>query len=178
MERAKLINITGVASKESQRGSSLLEGIAYLAIAALIILGAIALLVGAFSGADSNRTQTELSAIRTGIKKLYMGSSSTYGTGSLLPELITSKVLPGTLSVSGTSVTNSWGGAVLIDGAGPSFTVSYGSVPQDICIQLVSGGGDWKGITVNGTALAIPATPAQANAACSTNSNTVDWTAS
>src|SRR6185369_7368689 len=86
--------------RSRQRGTSLLEGIAYLAIAALVILGAVALLVGAFSGANTNRTQTELSSIRTGVKKLFMGSAGTYGTASLLPELITSKVLPGTLAVN------------------------------------------------------------------------------
>jgi hypothetical protein len=163
---------------QRERGTSLLEGIAYLAIAALIILGAIALLVSAFSGANSNRTQTELSSIRTGVKKLYMGSASSYGNASLLPELITSKVLPGTLSVNGSSVVNAWGGAVLVDGAGPAFNISYGSVPQDICVQVVSGGGDWSSVSVNGSALAVPATPAQAGAACSSNVNTVVWTAS
>jgi hypothetical protein len=161
-----------------QRGTSLLEGIAYLAIAALVILGAVSLLVGAFSGANSNRTQTELSSIRTGVKKLFMGSAGTYGAASLLPELISSKVLPGTLSVNGTNVANAWGGAVLVTGAGASFTVSYGSVPQDVCVSVVSGGGDWSSITVNGTAVPVPATPAQASTACASNSSTIIWTAS
>jgi hypothetical protein len=168
----------GAGCSTSQRGTSLLEGIAYLAIAALVILGAIALLVSAFSGANTNRTATELSSLRTGVKKLYMGNASSYGNASLLPELISSKVLPGTLSVNGGAVVNSWGGQVLVDGVGPSFTITYGSVPQDVCVQVVSSGGDWNGVSVNGGALPVPATPAQAGAACGTNANTVVWTAS
>ena len=172
--------LTFVQSRKAfrQRGTSLLEGIAYLAIAALIILGAVALLIGAFSGANTNRTQTEISSIRTGVKKLFMGNAATYGNASLLPELIASKILPGTLSVNGTNVVNAWGGAVLVTGSGPSFTISYGSMPQDVCVNVVSGGGDGLGITVNGTAVAVPATPAQASTACATNSSTVVWTAS
>ncbi|HEX6705203.1 MAG TPA: type 4 pilus major pilin [Albitalea sp.] len=167
------------AARSRQRGTSLLEGIAYLAIAALVILGAIALLVSAFSGANSNRTQSELSSIRTGVKKLYMGSASTYGSASLMPQLISSKVLPGTLTVdSSGGVINAWGGPVLVNGAGATFTISYGAVPQDICVQVVSGGGDWSAVSVNGAGVSVPSTPTQASAACTGSSNTVVWTAS
>jgi hypothetical protein len=181
MKRFTSINtfVRGAGVRARQRGTSLLEGIAYLAIAALIILGAIALLVSAFSGANTNRTQSELSSIRTGVKKLYMGSASSYGNASLLPEIIASKVLPGTLTVdSSSNVINAWGGAVLVNGAGATFTISYGSVPQDICVQVVSGGGDWNAVSVNGAAVAVPATPTQASSACTSNPNTVVWTAS
>jgi hypothetical protein len=56
-----------------------------------------------------------------------------------------------------------------------SFTISYANVPQAVCINAVSAGGSWTGITV-GNALALPVTPAAAQAACSGATNTIVWT--
>ncbi len=170
--------VVGHGVRRKQRGTSLLEGIAYLAIAALVILGAVALLMGAFSGANTNRTETEIASIRTGVKKLFMGSAVGYGTASLLPELSSAKVLPRTLVVDNNNATNTFGGAVVVTGTGATFTISYAAVPQDVCVSVVSAGGDWTALSVNGNALSVTATPAQASAACSTATNTIVWTAS
>ena len=55
-----------------QRGASLLEGIAYLGIAAIVVLGAVSLLTGAFGSAKANQTTEEVVAIRTSVRKLYL----------------------------------------------------------------------------------------------------------
>ena len=65
-----------------QRGASLLEGIAYLGIAAIVVLGAVSLLTGAFGSAKANQTTEEVVAIRTAVRKLYIGQ--TYPVGSLV----------------------------------------------------------------------------------------------
>lgn len=162
-----------------QRGASLLEGIAYLGIAAIVILGAVSLLMGAFSSAQTNRSSEEVISIRTGVKKLYMGQSAAYGDGSLNAQLGTAKVFPTTLAVTGADVTNTWNGAVLVTGAGSNFTISYAAVPQDVCINLVSGNTGWVNVAVNGgDAIAeFPVTPAAATTACSATANTIVWTA-
>jgi hypothetical protein len=64
--------------RRAQRGATLLEAIAYLGIAAIVVIGAIALLNGAFSSASSNQTAEQVTAIQTGIKKLYMGQTNGY----------------------------------------------------------------------------------------------------
>jgi hypothetical protein len=159
-----------------ERGTSLLESLAYLGIAALIILGAIALLTGAFSSSNSNTAEQQISAIRSGVKKLYAGQPSGYGTGSQLATLVPAKVFPASLTIGGTTaaptVTNTFGGAVDVIGASSSFQVSYAGVPRDVCVNLVAVNSDWTSVQVNGgTALSTPVTPTAATSACSVTSS-------
>lgn len=164
-----------------QRGASLLEGIAYLGIAAIVILGAVSLLTGAFSSAQTNRSAEEVVSIRTGVKKLYMGQSAAYGTESMNGNLIAAGVFPSTLSLNKTSnsVLNTWNGSVDVIGGSNTFTIAYDSVPQDVCINMVSGGTGWTQVEVNGAnpILAFPATPSAASTACSQAANKIVWTA-
>jgi hypothetical protein len=162
-----------------QRGASLLEGIAYLGIAAIIILGAVSLLSNAFGSAHTNRSYGELTSIRTGVKKLYMGQSAAFGMGELTETLIGAKVYPTSLFVSGNTVKNSWNGKIVVTGAGNTFTISYAAVPKDVCVNMVSGGNDWIALQVNeGAVLTPPITPTAATSACDGTSNTITWTAS
>lgn len=166
--------------RRSQQGVSLLEAIAFLGIAAVVILGAIALLNNGFSSANSNRAQEEVSAIRTGVKRLYMGQASSYGTSNMNATLISANVFPSTLATDAASgsVLNSWNGDVQVVGATATFLISYASVPKDVCINLVSANSDWLAVTVNGGgALALPVTPAAAETACNAAANTIQWTA-
>ena len=55
-------------SGKQQRGASLLEAIAYLGIAAVVVLGAVSLLNGAFGSAKSNQTNEEVVALRTPVR--------------------------------------------------------------------------------------------------------------
>lgn len=162
-----------------QRGASLLESIAFLGIAAVVILGAVALLLGSFSGANTNRSHQEVSSIRTGVKKLFMGQSASYGTSSLNATLVAAKVFPSTLAVDATgNVLNAWNGAVSVDGATANFTISYANVPKDVCINLATVNGDWLALEINGTAQTLPVAPTAAEAACSSaSSNDLVWTA-
>jgi type II secretory pathway pseudopilin PulG len=160
-----------------QHGASLLEAIAFLGIAAIVILGAIALLMSGFSGANTNRALEEVGAVRTGVKRLYMGQSASYGTEVLNPSLIAAKVFPTTLAVEGANVLNAWNGPVTVTGQTANFEINYANVPKDVCISMASSSGDWLGVTVNGTALTMPATPQSASDACTQASNDMAWTA-
>jgi hypothetical protein len=168
-----------------QRGASLLEGIAYLGIAAIVILGAVSLLTNAFSSAQTNRVVEELTALRTTVKKLYTGQPAGYGSGDLTATLISAKAHPATLTsnADGTELVNSWNGSVTVDGDSSTFTISYSGVPQNACINILSGATGWLSVTPNsGTAIAaFPITPAAAATACSVTSsagNTLDFEAS
>lgn len=165
-----------------QQGASLLESIAYLGVAAIVILGAVSLLTQSFASANTNRMLEEVVSIRTNVKRLYMGQSSGFGTDSLNSVLVTAKAFPSSMTISPPStVTNSWKGAVVVTGATQTFTISYDAVPQDVCANSVGaqGGSGWTSIAVNGAAaLTPPVTPAQAGAACNATTNTIVWTAS
>jgi len=161
-----------------QGGASLLEGIAYLGIAAIVVMGAISLLTGAFSSAKSNQANEEVIGLRTAVRKLYMGQ--TYPTTGVVSNLIAAKAVPGTLANGGTTLKNSWGGDVAIVGANAGFTITYPSVPKDVCISMLSGANGWTSINANaGTAMStFPLTAANATTLCSADDNSITYTSS
>jgi hypothetical protein len=163
--------------RRAQRGATLLEAIAYLGIAAIVVIGAIALLSGAFSSASSNQTAEQVTAIQTGIKKLYMGQANGYA-GLNTAVAISAGVIPTTLHIdtANNTVTDSWGGAVTITGAGAgSFTIEFDSIPSDVCVNAISAGGTWTAVSVGGTAQNVPVTPDAAQKACAASNNII-WT--
>lgn len=172
---------TNRRTPRSQRGASLLEVIAYLGIAAIVVLGAVSLLNSAFASAQSNRTLEEVVSIRTGVKRLYMGQASNYGTTEITTQMIAAGIMPATLSSSSTGAQNVWNGAVIIKGATTKFTISYANVPSAACIAVLSGATGWSSVaTGNATPIStFPITPAAAQTACDAgNANTITWTAS
>ncbi|WP_040502034.1 type 4 pilus major pilin [Herbaspirillum sp. YR522] len=161
-----------------QHGASLLEGIAYLGIAAIVVMGAISLLTGAFGSAKSNQANEEVIGLRTAVRKLYMGQ--TYPTTGIPALLQTAKAAPGTLAADGTTLKNSWGGTVDIVGAGTGFTITYPSVPKDVCVSMLSGANGWTSIKGNANAAVttFPVTAANATTQCSADDNSIVYTSS
>jgi X-X-X-Leu-X-X-Gly heptad repeat protein len=167
-------------SRHAQRGASLLEAIAYLGIAAIVVIGAVALLNGAFSSAGTNELAEQVNAIQTGVKKLYMGQTNGY-TGVTNDVLASAGVFPSTVPVNGGTATNTWGGTVNVTGVTTgTFQIDYTNIPTAVCINAVTSGGSWTSISVNGTAVTtLPLTPTQAQTDCSAgNANEVIWTSS
>ncbi|CAB3770839.1 hypothetical protein LMG29660_06738 [Burkholderia puraquae] len=159
-----------------ERGASLLESIAYLGVAAIVIVGAIALLGSAFSSANTNRLTEDLNAIQTGTKKLYMGQVNNYGTDSMNANLSAAKVFPGTLTQDDKGgVSNTWGGTVTVTGATQTFTVTYTKVPREVCVNTLTAGGSWKSAKISDKSVDYPVSPSVATGAC-TDSATIVWT--
>jgi hypothetical protein len=162
-----------------QRGASLLEGIAYLGIAAIVILGAVSLLTSAFSSAQTNRGAEEIVALRTAVKKLYMGQSAGYGNNTgITAQLISANAVPKSLTVDTTAstITNAWNGGVTVTGLTSQFKVEYTNVPKDVCINLITSSAGWSTLEVNDTA--TQPTPADATAKCTGATNKIEWIAS
>lgn len=160
-----------------QAGASLLEGIAYLGIAALVLIGAVALLNTAFSSANSNQLNQELSSIQTATRRLFMTTQGNFGTTDITTGLIGAGGFPQTLTVGTSTVTNVWGGAVTVTGNNADFTVEYTAVPRDVCVSsLTATTAGWAAVTVGGTSVTLPATPGAAAGACAATPNTIIWT--
>ena len=178
MKVLKNCEIRSDSALHRQHGASLLEGIAYLGIAAIVVMGAISLLTGAFSSAKSNQANEEVIGLRTAVRKLYMGQ--TYPTTDVVSTLITAKATPGTLANDGSTLKNSWGGTVAIVGSGTGFTITYPSVPKDVCVSMLSGTNGWTSVNANaGTAVtAFPVTATNATTLCSANDNSIVYTSS
>lgn len=165
-------------SAQWQRGASLLEAIAYLGVAAVVVLGAVSLLNGAFGSAKSNQTSEEVVSLRTAVRKLYLGQ--TYGTTSMNSSLVAASAVPSTLTRSGTDgITNSWGGTVTVMGATSAFTITYAGLPKDVCMNVVSGASGWTEISQGQKKVQeFPVKAASAQDVCNAASNAVTFTAS
>lgn len=175
MKKSILKKSQNLVRLHSERGASLLEGIAYLGIAAIVILGAVSLLTSAFGSAQANQTAQEIVSIRTAVKRLYMGQAASYGTADITARLIAARAFPTTLApnAAGTAVANAWNGSVTVTGSdgGATFMITYNGVPQDVCISIVSGATGWarisQGAGESNPITTFPATPAAANTVCS-----------
>jgi outer membrane murein-binding lipoprotein Lpp len=170
-------------SKRAQRGASLLEAIAYLGIAAIVVIGAVALLNGAFSSAGTNELAEDVNAIQAGVKKLYMGQTGGYANISI-STLAAAGALPSTIPASGATATNSFGGAVSVAStAGNTFTIEFDDVPSAVCINALTATGSWTQIQVTpssggsgATETTFPVTPAAATTACGTSgTDNITW---
>lgn len=168
-----------------QRGASLLEGIAYLGIAAVVVIGAVALMRGAFSNAQSNGLLQDVISIRTNIRKLYMGQGGTPYAAIALGPLVNAQAFPASVAtVAGppAAATNTWGGAIAVAAAagGSNFSITYPNVPQDVCINALTGTTGWISITVGAAAAIVqfPVAPAAASGACAAAANNITWVAS
>ncbi|WEF32247.1 type 4 pilus major pilin [Pseudoduganella chitinolytica] len=162
-----------------QRGASLLEAIAYLGVAAVVVLGAVSLLNGAFGSAKANQTSEEVVSLRTAVRKLYLGQ--TYGTdNNMNTALVAANVVPSTLTRGDAgSITNSWGGAVTVTGNTATFTISYAGLPKDVCMNVVSGASGWSSINQgNKKVESFPVKAADAEGVCNGTTNAVTFTAS
>jgi X-X-X-Leu-X-X-Gly heptad repeat protein len=168
-------------SWRAQRGASLLEAIAYLGIAAIVVIGAVALLNGAFSSAGTNELSEQVNAIQTGVKKLYMGQTNGYANVDTAV-LSAAGVFPSTIPVANGVASNTWGGTVTVTPVANNngeFTIAYTNVPAAVCINAVTAGGSWVSVQINGgAAQPAPVTPQQAQTDCGNGNATITWTSS
>lgn len=180
-ELASFVRPTG-QSRVKERGATLLEAIAFLGVAAIVMLGALSLFGNSFTTASSSRLVQETNAIATGVKALY-SSPGTGGYANLtMADLYNAQVFPSTLQATNSggnvTVTNQWGGAVTVTvGANSLPVLTYKNVPQSVCISTLVASNNWLSITVNTVAQASATlNVTQATAACSSStSNTMVW---
>lgn len=150
-----------------QRGMTLMELIASLAIMAVVIVGAVSLYGNANSSANTGTLVKDIMAVRSATQTLFQGQGG-YGSASLNSTLITANKVPGDLSVSGTTISTPLGGTLTVTGNTTNFTIATTNVPADVCTQLLTNlNTGWTSVQVGtSTALtAFPVTPAIATAA-------------
>lgn len=171
--------------KFRQSGMTLMELISSLAVIAAVVVGALALFTTADSSQKSTQLLTEVTALRASIKQLWTGQGSYGTTGTNLNGVLnTSKRIPSTIKVDDTTspvtLTHSLNGTINIVSQGTSFSMTITNIPTDVCVSLVTttGSSAWTGISVAGSAVALPPSPATAATACATNPSTIIFTSS
>lgn len=164
-----------------QAGVTLMELMMSLAIAALVVVGALSLYSGTSSTNTSTQLMKDIMGLRSATQQFFMGQGS-YGTASLNQALITANKVPGTMTVSGTSILTANGGQVTVTGATTNFTISVTNVDASVCSTVLANTSTgWSSVTVNGgsaiTAFPIsPLVSTSANACGGTAPFTITWT--
>jgi len=187
--RAKLVNIrAGI----KQRGVTLLELIAGLAVMAVIVVGALALFNAANTAQRGTQLTQDITALRSAVTQLWMGQG-TFSTGSLNVPLIASGRIPATLRATG-NVLNHPTGTIDVVGGGSSFHLVVTGLPQSVCMDVLTSATGWSGVRIaqpatppaqgtqliGGVTRTMPISPVDAASACTgtTNNNAIQFTGS
>lgn len=166
------------ANRRAQRGISLVEVIASLALVALVIGGALALLSSGNTSAQTTQMQRDLVSIRAATQQIYNGQGG-YGTGSLNSILINANRVPTTMSISGTTITHALNGTVTVTGNTANFTITVTNIPSDVCVGLVSGAAGYQSVQVgaNPVITTFPVPPGTSSSQCAGGPKTIVFTA-
>jgi len=132
--------------RRAQRGLTLIELIAGLAIMASVIVGALSLFSTTSTSQKATQVSTEVHGLRSAMSKLYSGMG-TFGTASMNQMLITAGKVPSTLRVSGTTISHGFGGNVVVTGATSFYHIQLTGVPQDACVEILTGSGTWDAVS-------------------------------
>lgn len=161
-----------------QRGVTLMELIASLAVMSVIVVGAVALYGSASSSEMSTTMSKDLNAIQAATKQIFNGQGTYGASGTNLNNiLVTAKKIPTTISVDTTTTPNTLthrnNGTINVESTGTSFKIAMTSIPVDVCIPLMTNASSWTSIQA-GTAAArtsFPIPPSTADADCQTGTN-------
>lgn len=160
-----------------QAGATLLEAISFLAVSAVVIIGAVSLVTSSFSSSDVNQHTTEITSLRTSIKGFFSGQGD-YTTATNA-NIIAAGLVPTTMKITGTTISNAFGGTVTVTGTAADFSIVSTNMKKDVCVKLVPTMNGFLGVKIgSGTEITtLPVTPAQAVTGCSGATNTVTFRA-
>lgn len=130
--------------RRQQRGATLLEAIAFLGIAAFVILGAVSLFDKAMTDSNVNAAIVDIQSVVQSIRKAYAGQSTFLGlTTDMIDQLGATPKNWSPLLTGGLSAKKSqFGGQVVIGSAdessvNDSFYIAYTNIPKGACTSLV-----------------------------------------
>lgn len=164
-----------------QKGLTLIEASVWFVIFALVIAGALKMWNIVSSEQTSTAMTSDVVALRSAMQQLYSGQGS-YGAANVNNTLAVANKIPTSIKVNTTTnpytLTNQQDGTINIVGNGTTFSITTTNISADVCTALVSGLANqgFIGISVNGSALALPPTPDTASAACAAAPNAIALT--
>lgn len=146
-----------LVKKSSTQGMSLIELLLVVGLAAIILAGMFVAYNKVQSTNAANTESANISTLRAGIKNLYGTTSNYSGVTEVI--LLQARVVPDSMrTAAGTTINNSFGGAVTVapatfaGNANSAFAITYPNVPVDVCAKLVVAvSQSFNLVTVNGT---------------------------
>jgi prepilin-type N-terminal cleavage/methylation domain-containing protein len=167
------------STKRKARGFTLIElmiVLVIIAVAALFILGRSAT---ARDDSEVNAETANVAHIIAKTEQLRSGGSFGAAGTNLVPLLINKEAFPKSMSISGTTVSHGWNGAVTIVSTGPSFSVTYAAVPKKVCSSMAVNQSQTGSVStkINAATAVVGAVSAvTADTDCSAATNTITWT--
>jgi Tfp pilus assembly protein PilE len=166
-----------------KRGATLMEMVAWLALAAMIIAGALVLWNVANGSRQTTQALTQLNQVQTAVRTLYNGQSNYLGLTTAA--LVTAKSVQQSM-ISGATIRHAYNGTVVVlpatttnGGANSAFSIAFANIPQDACQQMLTkdlGRGVYSaGASVVAVQPNLPFNVASAATSCSAAYNTVTW---
>lgn len=158
------------SSRRHQTGATLLEALAFLGIAAIVVVGAISMFRAAQGSAQANAMVSELNGLRSSIRTIYATQSyggaqifdltSTLsiggGGGAYNRTLWLAGAIPNTYAMFGAFLFRTSYGAIFVFRPGLSqdntdlFVLKFDQVSQEICLKVAPQiGGSWLGLQIN-----------------------------
>lgn len=133
-----------------ERGFTLLEGLALLALGSIILGAAAFAISGGLESAKVANTQENLNYLRMNIVETYTHVHSYDSITN--DQLLDAKAVP-TNMIAGEDIVNEWNGNVTVEPAddGRAFTVTLDNVPQGAAIKLGGQRHHWDELTINDT---------------------------
>ncbi len=133
-----------------QAGLTMIEAIAFLGIAGLVMAGALAMYNSARTSMDVAQVKEEYFALKDSIEHLFTGSNG-YISSNAIETLINAKKIPVSLVVSGTIVTNKWDGKLEVRNGVANYRITFDNIPKGVCVGMlpaITAPGGWGGYNV------------------------------
>lgn len=125
--------------KGNKSGLTLIESLAAIGLAALVIAGALILFGNAQDARRVTAETTNISNVLKRMEEVFLEDSLVDPANIEMSEMIIAGVFNDSMKITGDVVYNSWNGTVLITPQGPAtYDVQYTNVPVDeVCVDLV-----------------------------------------
>lgn len=173
-------NITN-KSRKSQAGMTMIEGLAWMALAGIVVAGALVANASGWGGNKIRQDTTQLTSLFGNAKKLQDVSGYGAAGTNLIPAMVVQKLVPADMTASGNTLTNKYGGAITLVSTGIGYTLSSAGYPSEACMEVgrnISLAGSGMTTSINGGgAISGQVASATAAAQCTGTTNSVAWTA-
>ncbi len=142
MKNSTPLPLRAFRPEDRERGATLIEAVLFSVIALGLVIGGIVFFEQASLSSRTNDAIRLMASLPTQIRALYQSQSS-FGSGSIVDLLISSKAVPvSMLEDTDTdskfdAINNMFGGSVTATGAGSQFTIALSDVPVEVCSRMI-----------------------------------------